>query len=254
MIGLCSVTFRDDSVDYIIDLAKEAGIQAIEWGSDNHLPKNDIAQAERVAQLMQEAGLTTSSYGAYYKLGSFDDFEPFIQIAQIVDASIIRVWAGEEGSADVAGEYRQDIIEDANRIGKMAAEANLSIALEYHMDTLTDTPSSAQQLMQEITAPNAYLYWQPAESLTVEERIESLPNLAPWITNVHVFHWQDFYNRYPLADGQDEWLQYIRTIEKESQNKHHYLIEFVPGEDQKQGFLDSVATLKAWLYQLNIEY
>ena len=154
----------------------------------------------------------------------------------------------------MAGEYREDIIEDANRIGKMAAEANLSIALEYHMDTLTDTPSSAQQLMQEITAPNAYLYWQPAESLTVEERIESLPKLAPWITNVHVFHWQDFYNRYPLADGQDEWLQYIRTIEKESQNKHHYLIEFVPGEDQKQGFLDSVATLKAWLYQLNIEY
>lgn len=91
---------------------------------------------------MQEAGLTTSSYGAYCKLGSFDDFEPFIQIAQIVDASIIRVWAGEEGSADVDGEYRQDIIEDANRIGKMAAEANLSIALEYHMDTLTDRYAS----------------------------------------------------------------------------------------------------------------
>ncbi|MER2293197.1 MAG: TIM barrel protein [Aerococcus urinaeequi] len=140
-----------------MDLAKEAGIQAIEWSNDNHLPKNDIAQAENVAQLMQEVGLTTPSYGAYYKLGSFDDFEPFIQIAQIVDASIIRVWAEEEGSTDVAGEYCQDIIEDANRIGKMAAEANLSIALEYHMDTLTDTPSSAQQLMQEITAPNAYL-------------------------------------------------------------------------------------------------
>lgn len=254
MIGLCSVTFRDDSVEFIIDLAKKAGIQAIEWGSDNHLPEDNIEQAEKVAQLMQEAGLTTSSYGSYYKLGSFDDFEPFIQIAQIVDASIIRVWAGEEGSADVAIDDRQDMIEDANRIGKMAAEANLSIALEYHMDTLTDTPSSAQQLMQEITAHNVYLYWQPAESLTVEERIESLPNLAPWITNVHVFHWQDFCNRYPLADGQDEWLQYIQTIEKESPNKHHYLIEFVPGEDQKQGLLDSVATLKAWLDQLNIEY
>lgn len=114
------------------------------------------------------------------------------------------------------GEYRQDIIEDANRIGKMAAESNLSITLEYHMEVLTDTPASAQQLMQEITAPNAYLYWQPAEPLTVEERVESLPNLAPLITNVHVFHWQDFYNRYPLADGQDEWLQYIRTIEKKS--------------------------------------
>lgn len=159
MIGLCSVTFRDDSVEFIIDLAKKAGIQAFEWGSDNHLPEDNIEQAEKVAQLMQEAGLTTSSYGSYYKLGSFVDFEPFIQIAQIVDASIIRVWAGEEGSADVA-----------------------------------------------------------------------------------------------IDDRQDEWLQYIQTIEKESPNKHHYLIEFVPGEDQKQGLLDSVATLKAWLDQLNIEY
>ena len=85
MIGSCSVTFRDDSVDYIIDLAKEAGIQAIEWSSDNYLPKNDIAQAEKVVQLMQEAGLTTSSYGAYYKLGSFHDFEPFIQRYPLAD-------------------------------------------------------------------------------------------------------------------------------------------------------------------------
>lgn len=52
MIGLCSVTLRDDAVEYIIDLAKYAGIQAIEWGSDNHLPENDIAQAEKVTQLM----------------------------------------------------------------------------------------------------------------------------------------------------------------------------------------------------------
>ncbi|WP_448667588.1 hypothetical protein [Aerococcus viridans] len=52
MIGLCSVTLRDDAVEYIIDLAKYAGIQAIEWGSDNHLSENDIAQAEKVAQLM----------------------------------------------------------------------------------------------------------------------------------------------------------------------------------------------------------
>ncbi|WP_413539545.1 hypothetical protein [Aerococcus viridans] len=52
MIGLCSVTLRDEAVEFIIDLAKYTGIQAIEWGSDNHLPENDIAQAKKVAQLM----------------------------------------------------------------------------------------------------------------------------------------------------------------------------------------------------------
>ena len=34
---------------------------------------------------MQEAGLTTSSYGAYYTLGSFHDFEPFIQRYPLAD-------------------------------------------------------------------------------------------------------------------------------------------------------------------------
>ncbi|MER2146342.1 MAG: hypothetical protein ABS895_01660 [Aerococcus urinaeequi] len=69
MIGLCSVTFRDDSVEYMIDLAKKAGIQAIEWGSDNHLPEDNIEQAEKVAQLMQEAGLTIHPTGLTTNLG-----------------------------------------------------------------------------------------------------------------------------------------------------------------------------------------
>lgn len=45
-----------------------------------------------------------------------------------------------------------------------------------------------------------------------------------------------------------------KPLKKHPQKKHHYLIQFVPGEDQKQGFIDSVATLKSWLNQLDIEY
>lgn len=86
----------------------------------------------------------------------------------------------------------------------MAEKENIRITLKCHSDTLTDTPQSAQQLMEEINLQNVLLYWQPAESLSVEQRIESLPNLAPWITNVHIFHWEDFYNRFPLADGFEE--------------------------------------------------
>ena len=253
MIGLCSVTFRKTPVEDVINLAKEANLQTIEWGSDHHLPEGDLDHARKVSKLMEEAGLTTSSYGSQHKLGSFEDFEPYIQVAQIVESPMIRVWAGEKGSEEVDADGRQNIIEDANRIGKMTSEANLSVSLEYHMDTLTDTPESAYQLMQEITSPNVYLYWQSAESLSIEERIESLPKLGPWITNVHVFHWKDFYHRYPLAEGQDEWLQYIQNIEDSSTNKHHYLIEFVHGKDQKQEFLESVKTLKEWLNQLNID-
>lgn len=247
MIGLCSVTFRDKAVEEVIALAKAANLDGVEWGGDTHVPETDIDNAYNVAQLMEEANLQTTSYGSYYRLGSFQDFQPFLAVAKALGAPIIRVWAGDEGSSDADEKYRQQIIEDANRIGELASISSLSITVEYHSDTLTDTPESALQLMREIDSPNVFLYWQPAESLSINERLDSLQDLAPWITNVHVFHWKDYYTRYPLADGFDEWKRYIKTIEEHSPNKQVYLIEFVPGEDQVQSFYESVKTLKELL-------
>lgn len=244
MIGLCSVTFRNKKVDEVIALANEAQLDGIEWGSDTHVPETNTEYAQKVAQMMDDAGLKTTSYGSYYKLGSFHDFEPFLDTANALNAPIIRVWAGDKGSKEADEKYRQQVIEDTNRIGELAQISSLSIAVEYHRDTLTDTPQSALQLMREIDSPNVFLYWQPAESLSIEERLESIPKLAPWITNVHVFHWKDFKHRFPLADGFDEWRNYIKTIQEHSPNQHAYLIEFVPGEDQVQGFFESVETLK----------
>jgi sugar phosphate isomerase/epimerase len=243
MIGLCSVTFRDKSAKEIIELVKEADLDVIEWGSDVHVPETDKKKAQEVAQLMKEAGLKTSSYGTYYRLGSFEEFEPYIEIAKILGAPTIRVWAGEKGSAETDDKYRKEIIEDAQRIGALAKKENIRITLEYHSDTLTDTPQSAQQLMKEINLQNVLLYWQPAESLSVEQRIESLPKLAPWITNVHIFHWKDFYNRFPLADGFEEWKQYLAIIDKEAPHNHYYLLEFVP-DDEAKAFYESAETLK----------
>lgn len=79
--------------------------------------------------------------------------------------------------------------------------------------------------------------------MSVEQRIESLPNLAPWITNVHIFHWEDFYNRFPLADGFEEWKQYLAIIDKEAPHNHHYLLDFVP-DDEAKAFYESAETLK----------
>lgn len=244
MMGLCSVTFRDKNVEEIIQLAKEADLEVIEWGSDVHVPQTDVENARNVAEMMDEAGLQTNSYGTYYKLGSFEDFEPYIDTAKILGASTIRVWGGETGSAETDAKTREQIITDGQRISELAGAEAKRVAVEYHRKTLTDTPDSAEQLMREINSPFMQLYWQPAESLSVEERLDSLPKLAPWIKNVHVFHWEDFHHRFPLEDGFDEWKQYIEIISEESPHEQDFLLEFVPGEDQVQGFYDSAETLK----------
>jgi len=244
MIGLCSVTFKEKTAEEIIALTKEADLEAIEWSSKSHVPETDVKYAKDVADRMKEAGLQTSSYGTYYRLGAHEDFEPYIEVAKVLGASIIRVWAGEKGSDETDAKYRQEIVEDARRIGELAAKEGLSISLEYHAKTLTDTPESAVKLMEEIDSSDVLLYWQPAETLSVEERLDSIPKLAPWLTNVHVFHWEDYNNRFPLGDGFEEWQQYMDSIEKNSPHEQHYLLEFVPGEDQEQGFYESAETLK----------
>ena len=40
--GLVSISFRSLSVDEIIDLVKDAGLEAIEWGRDVHAPCDDV--------------------------------------------------------------------------------------------------------------------------------------------------------------------------------------------------------------------
>lgn len=244
MIGLCSVTFRDKKAEEIITLAKETGLETIEWSSKSHVLETEPEQAKETAALMEAYGLKTLSYGTYYRLGSFKDFEQYIKVAKILGAIIIRVWAGELGSKETDNNYRQKIVKDAQRIGELAAKENLLISLEYHANTLTDTPESTVQLMEEIESPHVSLYWQPAENLTIKERLESLPKLSQWITNVHVFHWEHYRNRFPLKDGFEEWKQYIEIIEKYSPYDQNYLLEFVPGEDQELGFYESVETLK----------
>src|SRR5699024_5872112 len=155
-----------------------------------------------------------------------------------------RIWAVKESSINTSQASREKIIEDAKRISKLASKENLLIGLEYHLNTLTDTPESAIQLMKEINLSNMLLYWQPAENLSIQERLESIPKLAPWIINIHIFHWENYNKRFPLADGFDEWKKYIEEIEKNSPHELNYLLEFVPEEDQIKGFFESTETLK----------
>ena len=45
--GLVSVTFRQLAPEALIDLAARAGLAAIEWGADIHVPPGDDANAVR---------------------------------------------------------------------------------------------------------------------------------------------------------------------------------------------------------------
>lgn len=246
MIGLCSVTFKKKPIEEVIQLAKEAELDCIEWGSKEHVKVGDFGTASKTAEMMKEAGLVTSSYGSYYQAGSYGNFEEVIATAKLLGTRMIRIWAGEKASSDADDVWFQKVLSDTRRIAELAEKEDMLISFEYHSGSLTDTPESARWLMESVNVPNVYLYWQPAETLSVAERLKSLDYLSRWISNVHVFHWEDYHNRFTLKEGEGEWLRYLSKIYQGSENTHHYLLEFVRNDDPEQ-FFEDAATLKKWL-------
>lgn len=246
--GLCSVTFRELSVNEIIKLVREADLDGIEWGGDVHVPPGDIGKAKEVASLTKEAGLDVVSYGSYYRVGISNDisFETILKTAVHLTAPSIRVWAGRLGSDEVDDIYRKNVVEDGQRIAELAKKYNITIHFEYHGRTLTDTPESAVALMKDINHTNAKLYWQPAVGEAVDKRLKSIEKVRPWLSHIHVFHWDEL-EKLPLSQGINEWQQYIEFInQSKGTGIRHFLMEFVKDNNPKQ-FLEDAKTLKKLL-------
>ena len=251
--GLVSITFRQLAPQDVIDLARQAGLDSIEWGGDVHVPHGDVARAREVAAQTTAAGLRVSSYGSYYRLRREEPapFEDVLATAVALGAPLIRVWAGDTASADVDAAERERIVQESRRIAELAAQAGVGISYEYHGNTLTDTRESAVALLQAVDHPNMTCFWQPAQKTTPQARQTDLQAVAPWLTNVHVFQWGagGYHDRLPLAQGADEWAGYLRQLAALPGDRD-LLLEFVRG-DAPAAFLEDAAVLKGWLAQVN---
>ncbi len=246
--GIVSVTFRKLSPVELIALVKQAGLEAIEWGADVHVPTGDLANARHVGNLTRDAELKVISYGAYYRAGQApESWAQIVAAAEALGAPNIRIWAGPKGSADTNPEERAAIVADLRRVAGYAAEHKIAVSLEYHGNTLTDTPESAHRLFEEVSHPNLFSYWQPAVMPTPNERDAALQLMLPLVSHVHVFHWvfRGTVDRLPLAQGQADWARYLKRLSGSGRD-HGVLMEFVRNDSRDQ-FLEDAVTLKQWL-------
>ena len=246
--GLVSVTFRQRSVEQIVELVVQAGLNAIEWGGDIHVPHGDLARARQARQMTEGAGLTVAAYGSYYRVGDpkSPDFDDVLVSAVELGAPTVRVWAGRRGSRDADEAYRQAVVDDARRVADLAEGANVKLAFEFHGNTLTDTSRSATQLFQQVDHPAVCSYWQPPLGASVDDARRSLRDVLPWLSNVHVFHWKPGTSQLlALADGAEAWRSYIDAIQS-TRRDHFMLIEFVR-DGVPENFFEDAAALKHWL-------
>ncbi len=244
--GLVSVTFRKLPAPEIVSLVKQAGLDGLEWGGDVHVPPGDLANAKSVRQQTLEAGLQVAAYGSYYRLGTGQlPFESVLETAVALGAPTIRVWAGTVGSRAADSALWREVVRDGQGVADQAQAVGLSISLEFHPDTLTDTPQSTVWLLKEIDRPNVFSYWQPPLDGTREANAQGLAEILPWLGNVHVFHWFPKYERHPLADGAGDWETYLRLI-RTSIRERFLMLEFVTG-DVESAFLQDAQVLRGWL-------
>lgn len=260
--GICSITFRQMDARQVADLVQTAGLDAIEWGGDVHVPPGNLDAAKVALQATTDAGLTVSSYGSYYRVldqeGHVEDFRPQLESALELGTDTIRIWAGYYGSSEVDVEYRKRFAEQAGAAAKQAANVGVTLGFEFHDHSLTDTNESAELLLQEIDAPNVTLYWQPMyQGPVMDYRLAGLNDLKDRISNFHVFHWEydgskerwiDAVDRRPLSEGHSDWKQYF-SVELPPRERFA-LLEFVR-DDDPQRFLEDAATLKQWIHQRN---
>ena len=229
--GLVSISFRSMSVDEIMDLCVQNGLQFVEWGSDVHAPCDD---KERLAYLVSEQtrrGLICSSYGTYFRVGidPVENLYAYIVAAKILGTNILRLWCGKKNYEDFTLEEKEKILSDAKRIAGIAEKEGVYICMECHPKTFTNCLKGAAELMETVNSKHFGMYWQPNQNISFEENMEYARAISPYVTQIHMFNWEGK-NRYPLADAVDTWRSYLSCFEGD----HVLLLEFVPNNQPEE--------------------
>lgn len=236
---------RPLSPEAVIRLACDAGLSAIEWGGDVHVPHGETAVAKQVGRQTLEAGLEVVCYGSYYRMSAQDGKNPdpqaLVDTAQALGAPCIRVWAGVIGSAEADEDDYGRMADEALALASLAQQAGVKIGFECHANTLTDTTASASKLLSLCEHPAITSLWQPYNGAAIETNVASLETLIPRLAHVHVFHWtvQDSaILRHPLSEGTGDWSRYLGLL-KERQIKTSLMMEFVKDDNPEQLIQDA---------------
>ena len=231
--GLVSISFRKRSIKELIADCVRNNLRTIEWGGDVHVPHGDLRTAQEAAELTAEAGLTVSTYGSYFRPGVPEqpDFAGIAACAEILHAPTIRVWAGNQGSEECTD--RRPVIQSLRECCTIAADRGLTVTLECHNNTLTDTIASTMQLLEEVNSPALRCGWQPQYKRSAEYRMEWLKTVLPYLSTVHCFCWNAAHERLALADGTEEWQHFIQLLRSTGRDIP-VMLEFVRNDDMDQ--------------------
>ena len=243
--GLVSVSFRSLSPREIVALMNACGLQSVEWGSDVHARCDDPDALRAIAQLQRDTGVTCCSYGTYFRLGAdpAEGILPYIAAARTLGTDILRVWCGHQSYAKYTPSEKTRLLDACRAVARIAQEEGVTVCLECHHNTYTEELPGALELMEAVQSDHFRMYWQPNQYKTQEINLEYARRIAPYVTQLHVFHWEGDAH-YPLALGMNKWLEYLPVFTGD----HHLLLEFMP-DGRPESLAGEVHSLRALIAQ-----
>ena len=243
--GLVSISFRSETPEAILRAMKAAHLTHIEWGSDVHAPKEDLAYLRELAALTQEYGVTVSSYGTYFKLGEtpMSELPAYIAAARALGTDILRLWCGTKSGAAMTEEERLSFFELCKEAARIAEKEGVTLCMECHKNTFTEDPKDSLLLMQAVSSSAFAMYYQPHQWRSIAENEAMAKELSPYTHAIHVFQWKGT-ERFPLAIGHEEWKRYLSHFEGLP-----LLLEFMP-DDRLETLSNEAEALKKLIGEL----
>ena len=237
--GLVSVSFRKHTSEEILSAMKSAGLSCIEWGSDVHCPPE---KAKEIAGLQAQYGIECCSYGTYFRLGvtPMDELPGYIAAAKALGTDILRLWCGNKDSGEYTETEKAVLFANCKAAAEIAEKSGVTLCMECHLGTYTNTKESALELMQAVDSKHFRMYWQPNQYVSEEENLAYAKLLAPYSEHLHVFNWK-MDEKFPLGGAKKIWKAYLSCFEK---NKT-LLLEFMP-----DGKLETLAVEAAALKEI----
>lgn len=253
--GLVSITFRPFTPARIIQMVEESGLECIEWGGDIHVPHGDLKTARLVGRQCADAGISLPAYGSYYRAGSKLADNPTLNAVLDTAAELgtkdIRIWAGNSGSDNLSDAQRSELVDCLCHDSAVAAKYGVTLCLEYHGGTLTDSDASVKQLLTELADTAIKFYWQPAVGKTTQSQLDSLTTVVPRLAHIHAFQWSLDVSgnivKCPFATGRDDWQRFLAEIAKVA-GERAVMLEFVKDNSAEQ-FIADAATLRQLLVE-----
>ncbi len=243
--GVCSIAFKTETIDNVINIANDCSAEVVElWSRPQHvvypIDRNKIKEIKKVAD---DNNIGIPVLGSYLN-GIREVFnnnikvtiETEIEIAKLIDATIIRLWAGVKDLVACSEDEIKLVVESLRKYSEKAESAGLTVVIERHNNTLTkgwwDIPLSVLRL---VNNSNCKLNYQPPYPYKPEEYknliTQDFENLLPISAHCHLQNYKETNNNNltlcSISEGVIDYSEFGK-IAKTSGYVGAFMIEFLP--------------------------